>query len=634
MASIVFSCIVIKDKFLDELPKNYVTIQTKELNSMTEHSHLPPFTQTLLDFAKESRCDFDTPGHHSGAFFRTLPEGAAFVRALGEGAFTADISDSSSVIGDPSSHEGVSGEAEALAASVYGSDRCFFVLGGTSASNRIAISALVSEGDLILFDRNNHKSASQAALAAAGGLPVYLASERNESGIIGGLTEETLDPVRLRKKAAMLSSAAGKKQRPYRLACLQLSTYDGLFLNARELLRRIGSLCDYILFDSAWAGYENFLPLLQDSAVLTFPLTKDDPGILVTQSVHKQLAGFSMTSQLHKKDSHLQGMARYLEDDVLQAAFLMHISTSPYYPLLAGLEMNAYLHQKKGKELWQEAAITATELKRSILKRCRFLRPFTAPTVRAASWDAPPTEEILSDPAFFAISPKDTWHGFSHIAENLYLTDPCKVLLVTDPLPAPLLSHFLESRHVTVEKSDFHTLLFLIEPGDTKEKQEHLLSLLQECEAAYEANTPMSVFAPHLTCRKGEGLKDFSLRYQDFLCREGAARLTQALFDEDHFPKAMLTGKKAHQAFLKGARERVPLPKAKGRVSLEMILPYPPGITVLEPGEVWTDEALSYFLFLQKYKSAFPDFSPEILGVHGNGNDAYVWVLKNQKEGS
>lgn len=601
---------------------------------MNDSHHLPPFTKALLDFAKEARDDFCTPGHHSGALFDEIPEGRAFVRALGEGAFTADISDSSSVIGDPSSHEGVSGEAEALAASVYGSDRCFFVLGGTSASNRIAISALVSEGDLILFDRNNHKSASQAALAAAGGLPVYLASERNESGIIGGLTEEALDPVRLREKAARLSPAAGKKQRPYRLACLQLSTYDGLFLNARELLRRIGSLCDYILFDAAWAGYENFLPLLQDSAVLTFPLTKDDPGILVTQSVHKQLAGFSMTSQLHKKDSHLRGMARYLEDDVLQATFLMHISTSPYYPLLAGLEMNAYLHQKKGKELWQEAAITATELKRSILKRCRFLRPFTAPTVRAASWDAHPTEEILSDPAFFAISPKDTWHGFSHIAENLYLTDPCKVLLVTDPLPAPLLSHFLESRHVTVEKSDFHTLLFLIEPGDTKEKQEHLLSLLQECEAAYEANTPMSVFAPHLTCRKGEGLKDFSLRYQDFLCREGAARLTQALFDEDHFPKAMLTGKQAHQAFLKGARERVPLPKAKGRVSLEMILPYPPGITVLEPGEVWTDEALSYFLFLQKYKSAFPDFSPEILGVHGSGNDAYVWVLKNQKEGS
>ncbi len=595
---------------------------------MTDHSHLPPFTKALLDFAKEARDDFCTPGHHSGALFEEIPEGRTFVSSLGEGAFTADISDSSSVIGDPSAHEGVSGEAEALAASVYGSDRCFFVLGGTSASNRIAISALVSEGDLILFDRNNHKSASQAALAAVGGLPVYLASERNESGIIGGLTEETLDPARLREKAAKLSPDAGKKQRPYRLACLQLSTYDGLFLNAREILRRIGPLCDYILFDGAWAGYENFLPLLQGSAVLTFPLTKDDPGILVTQSVHKQLAGFSMTSQLHKKDSHLRGMARYLEDDVLQAAYLMHISTSPYYPLLAGLEMNAYLHQKKGRELWQKAAITATELKKSILKHCRLLRPFTAPMVRAASWEAHPTEEILSDPAFFAISPKDSWHGFSHIAENLYLTDPCKVLLTTGPLPAPLLSHWLERRHVTVEKSDFHTLLFLIEPSDRQEKCERLLSLFEECETAYEANAPMSSFAPDVTCLPGEGLKDYSLRCMDFLEKEQASRLSQTLFVEDHFPKAALTGRSAHQAFLKGARERVPLPKAKGRVSLEMILPYPPGITVLEPGEVWTDEVVSYFLFLQKYKSAFSDFSPEILGVHGNGNDAYVWVLK------
>lgn len=595
---------------------------------MTDHSHLPPFTKALLDFAKEARDDFCTPGHHSGALFEEIPEGRTFVSSLGEGAFTADISDSSSVIGDPSAHEGVSGEAEALAASVYGSDRCFFVLGGTSASNRIAISALVSEGDLILFDRNNHKSASQAALAAAGGLPVYLASERNESGIIGGLTEETLDPARLREKAAKLSPDAGKKQRPYRLACLQLSTYDGLFLNAREILRRIGPLCDYILFDGAWAGYENFLPLLQGSAVLTFPLAKDDPGILVTQSVHKQLTGFSMTSQLHKKDSHLRGMARYLEDDVLQAAYLMHISTSPYYPLLAGLEMNAYLHQKKGRELWQKAAITATELKKSILKRCRLLRPFTAPMVRAASWEAHPTEEILSNPAFFAISPKDSWHGFSHIAENLYLTDPSKVLLTTGPLPAPLLSHWLERRHVTVEKSDFHTLLFLIEPSDRQEKCERLLSLFEECETAYEANAPMSSFAPDVTCLPGEGLKDYSLRYMDFLEKEQASRLSQTLFAEDHFPKAALTGRSAHQAFLKGARERVPLPKANGRVSLEMILPYPPGITVLEPGEVWTDEVVSYFLFLQKYKSAFPDFSPEILGVHGNGNDAYVWVLK------
>ena len=83
--------------------------------------------------------------------------------------------------------------------------------------------------------------------------------------------------------------------------------------------------------------------------------------------------------------------------------------------------------------------------------------------------------------------------------------------------------------------------------------------------------------------------EDFHHIRRQFLEKEQASRLSQTLFAEDHFPKAALTGRSAHQAFLKGARERVPLPKAKGRVSLEMILPYPPGITVLEPGEVWTE---------------------------------------------
>ena len=359
---------------------------------MTDHSHLPPFTKALLDFAKEARDDFCTPGHHSGALFEEIPEGRTFVSSLSEGAFTADISDSSSVIGDPSAHEGVFGEAEALAASVYGSNRCFFVLGGTSASNRIAISALVSEGDLILFDRNNHKSASQAALAAAGGFPVYLASERNESGIIGGLTEETLDPARLREKAAKLSPDAGKKQRPYRLACLQLSTYDGLFLNAREILRRIGPLCDYILFDGAWAGYENFLPLLQGSAVLTFLLTKDDPGILVTQSVHKQQAGFSQTSQIHKKDLHIKGQKRYCTHKRLNNAFMMHASTSPFYPLFAALDVNAKMHEgESGRRLWADCVRVAIDARKEMLACCHYIKPFIPPTVDGKAWDSYPT---------------------------------------------------------------------------------------------------------------------------------------------------------------------------------------------------------------------------------------------------
>lgn len=602
---------------------------------MDPFQKLPPFTRALLSFSQEPRDDYDTPGHHSGDFFCLMEEGKQWVAGLGPAMFRSDISDSSSVIGDPSSHEGVSGEAEALAAKAWHSDRCFFVLGGTSTSNRIAVNALLSEGDLVLFDRNNHKSTYQGALVQAGAIPVYLESERNGQGIIGGLTEESLSPETLRQKAAALSPEAAKKERPFRLACLELATYDGLFLNVKTILKKLSSLCDYILFDGAWAGYETFLPLLKDSAVLSFPLSPEAPGILVTQSVHKQLAGFSMTSQIHKKDRHIQGQDRYLPDDLLQSTYLMHISTSPYYPLLAGLEMNAFIHDKEGPRLWEKAFRTATKWKKDILQTCHICRPFLPPTVHGKPWDSYPVDTILKDPAFFTLSPNESWHGFSHLLPEGYLLDPCKVLLTTGAMdkdvpsiPAPLLSAYLEKHHITAEKSDFYSLLFLVTPGDPETKLQNLLSLLQEVEAAYQENVSMDSFFPEIPHAAGEGLRDFCERFHHFLQQEKALPLQQALFAERCFPKAPWTGRQAQQAFIKGQRKKIPLSQAKGQISLEAILPYPPGIVVLAPGEVWTQTVLDYFLFLLSYKKEFPAFAPEILGVHEEKEDSYVWVKR------
>ena len=604
---------------------------------MSSFDNLPPFTKALLTFAKSQHYDFDTPGHHSGSFFHLTPEGTIFADTLGSGMFTADMSDSSSVIGDPSSHEGVSGEAEELAAQTWHSDRCFFILGGTSTSNRIAVNALLAEGDLVLFDRNNHKSTYQGALLQAGALPVYLESERNEEGVIGGLTEDSLSETKLREKAAALDASSLQKEHPYRLACLQLATYDGLFLNAEKIIQKLSPLCDYILFDGAWAGYENFIPLLKQSAVLTLPLMESNPGLLVTQSVHKQLAGFSMTSQLHKKDSHIKGQDRYLPDDLLQNTYLMHISTSPYYPLLAGLEMNAHIHHAKGNKLWNNAFRLATTYKKKCLQTLHILRPFLPPTVHGKSWESYDTDTIMNDPAFFAIDRTETWHGFSRILPQGYVTDPCKILLTTGSMkqegpsiPAPLIAACLEKFGITPEKSDFYSLLFLVEPGDTPKKWDILLRLLQTIEEAYDKNLSLDTLDlfPDIPHRPGEGLKDFSQRYQQFLIQEKALSLQQALFAESHFPKSPLTGHTASQAFIKGQRKKVPLHKALGEIALESILPYPPGIVVLAAGEQWTEEILSYFLFLEKYKKAFPAFAPEIVGVHGS--EPYVWCLDNR----
>lgn len=598
-----------------------------------ERNTLPPFTAALLSVLKKSRTDYDTPGHHSGAFFRLTPEGKEFYNSLGKGIFDADISDSSSVIGDPSAHDGVTGQAEDLAASVWGSDRCFFILGGTSASNRICANALLAEGDLVLFDRNNHKSAYQGALLQAGARPVYLESSRNSTGIIGGLTEKDLDVSLLRKKAADIDPKSAEKQRPFRAAFLQLATYDGLFLNAEKILRTLGPLCDYIVFDAAWAGYENFLPLLKESAVLRLPLTEKDPGILVTQSVHKQLCGFSMTSQIHKRDSHIRGQNRYLADDRLQHACLMHISTSPYYPLLAGLEINASIHKRKGGKIWTKNLREAVKLRKKILKECSLIRPFV-PTEGPYSWEDHKTEEILSDENFFCLSPRDSWHSFRDLPDGVYKLDPCKILLTTGSFsgssvlssPAPLLSSYLEHRDITPEKCDFYTILFLCEPGDSPKKGKRLLSALKEWEEAWQKNTPMKDFMPYIQAKESEGLRDYSDRFRLFLKRERADSLQQPLFSAGHFPPAPLTGKEAEQLFLKGYGKKTSLQKAEGKIALEPVLPYPPGICILGSGEVWTKEILSYFLFLKKYGEEFPDFIPEILGIHEDETGPYVWT--------
>lgn len=125
---------------------------------------LPPFTEALINHTKEKQFPFDTPGHHGGDFYNLTEEGKAFTRFYGNAMFAADMSDSGNDPGNPSSHEGAAGAAEKLAADTFGADRAWFVLHGTSVSNRICCQALLSENDLVLLDRNSHKSVYQGAL--------------------------------------------------------------------------------------------------------------------------------------------------------------------------------------------------------------------------------------------------------------------------------------------------------------------------------------------------------------------------------------------------------------------------------------------------------------------------------------
>lgn len=370
-------------------------------------SRLPPFTEALINHTKEKQFPFDTPGHHGGDFYNLTEEGKAFTRFYGNAMFAADMSDSGNDPGAPSSHEGAAGAAEKLAADTFGADRAWFVLHGTSVSNRICCQALLAENDLVLLDRNSHKSVYQGAILQCGAIPVFLDSLRPKSGIIGGVDKHSLNEKYLRKEAARLAPESKNKRRPYRLAVIQLATYDGFIADAKYIIMKLRTLCDYILFDSAWTGYEQFISLTENLSPLTLALTDKDPGLLVTQSVHKQLAGFSQTSQILKKDSHLRGKKRYLPDDVLDNAFLMNISTSPYFPFFSALEMNAFLHRKYGHALWQDAARFAVELRKKILTSCRSVAPLLPRIIDGRPWETYSTEEILSTPRFWQYGEKE-----------------------------------------------------------------------------------------------------------------------------------------------------------------------------------------------------------------------------------
>src|SRR6187399_134977 len=321
-------------------------------------SLLPPFFGALMGYDAEAKISFACPGHQGGEFYRKSPAGQIFFKHFGEQIFRNDLCNADVELGDLLIHVGPAVEAQKYAASVFGADRTYFVLNGTSTSNKVVTQATLKKGDLVLFDRNNHKSLHQGALVKAGAIPIFLPTARNSFGMIGAVDWDAWDEKSLRDQIAahpMIKDAArAQATRPFRLACIQLATYDGTVYNVRKVLEKIGHLCDYVLWDEAWIGYNAFHPLFENHSPMRLKDLKPDmAGLFSTQSVHKQGAGFSQASQIHKKDNHIQDQKRHVNHKRFNESFLMNASTSPFYPLFASLDVNAEIHKgKAGEMLW------------------------------------------------------------------------------------------------------------------------------------------------------------------------------------------------------------------------------------------------------------------------------------------
>lgn len=618
-----------------------------------EEQLLPPFFGSLEKYVQAGNLQFDCPGHQGGAFFRRHPAGRAFYNFFGESVFRADLCNADVSMGDLLIHEGAPCAAQKAAAKIYNADKTYFVLNGTSASNKVVLNAVLAPGDLVLFDRNNHKSNHHGALLQAGATPVYLETARNPYGFIGGIDAHCFNEEYLRGLVREVAPEKADQKRPFRLAVIQLGTYDGTIYNARQVVDSIGHLCDYILFDSAWVGYEQFIPMMKDCSPLLLELGPEDPGIFVTQSVHKQQAGFSQTSQIHKKDSHIKGQDRYVPHKRLNNAFMMHASTSPFYPLFAALDVNAKMHEGElGKALWLDCVKVGIEARKLLLKTCHHIRPFVPTVVDGRPWESFETEEMARDLKFFDFKPGEKWHAFEGYGEHQYFVDPCKFLLTTPGIntetgeyddfgvPATILANYLRENNIIPEKCDLNSILFLMTPAEDMAKMTHLVTQIKRFEELLDADAPLSEVLPSVYSANEERYRGYTIRQlcqemHDFYRSRNVKQLQKEMFRKAHFPKMAMQPQEAHFEFIRGYVELVPLEKAEGRIAAEGALPYPPGVLCCVPGEVWGDAVLQYFLALEEGINRMPGFSPELQGVYiqqdADGRKrAYGYVIKEK----
>ncbi|EKN3773766.1 ornithine decarboxylase SpeF [Yersinia enterocolitica] len=628
----------------------------KQLESVAEKYEkelLPPFFSTLKKYVEMGNSTFACPGHQGGQFFRKHPAGRQFFDFYGETIFRSDMCNADVKLGDLLIHEGAPCDAQKHAAKVFNADKTYFVLNGTSASNKVATNALLARGDLVLFDRNNHKSNHHGALIQAGATPVYLETARNPFGFIGGIDAHCFEEKYLREQIRSVAPERANEARPFRLAIIQLGTYDGTIYNARQIVDKISHLCDYILFDSAWVGYEQFIPMMKDCSPLLLELNENDPGIIVTQSVHKQQAGFSQTSQIHKKDKHIKGQDRYCNHKRFNNAFMLHASTSPFYPLFAALDVNAKMHEgKSGQRMWLDCVKTGIEARKMILNTCNMIKPFVPVEVDGKPWQEYDTEAMAQDLRFFNFIPGEKWHAFEGYEASQYFVDPCKLLLTTpgidtntgeytaSGIPATILANFLRENGIVPEKCDLNSILFLLTPAEDLAKMQHMVAQIARFERFIEEDALLSdvlptVYRNNETRYKGYTIGKLCQEMHDLYVSYDVKQLQKEMFRKQYFPKVMMNPQDANIEFVRGHAELVPLCKAEGRIAAEGALPYPPGVLCVVPGEVWGGAAQRYFLALEESINLLPGFAPELQGVYlqvdeDGWNRAYGYMMKNK----
>lgn len=591
----------------------------------------PPFFKALLDYAEDGSYSWHCPGHSGGVAFLKSPVGQMFHQFFGENMLRADVCNAVEELGQLLDHDGPVGASERNAARIFNADHCFFVTNGTSTSNKMVWHHTVAPGDVVVVDRNCHKSILHAIIMT-GAIPVFLKPTRNHFGIIGPIPKEEFEPASIQAKIAanpLLKGVDAKKVKP-RVLTITQSTYDGVLYNTETIKGMLDGYVENLHFDEAWLPHAAFHPFYGSYHAMGKKRARPEQAMVyATQSIHKLLAGISQASHVLVQDSQTVKLDRHLFNE----AFLMHTSTSPQYSIIASCDVAAAMMEPPGgTALVEESIAEALDFRRAMRK----------------------VDEEYGDDWWFKVWGPDklvdegigrsedwiikgesknakagvNWHGFGKMATGFNMLDPIKSTIVTPGMdlngkfaktgiPASILTKFLAEHGVVVEKTGLYSFFIMFTIGITKGRWNSMLTALQQFKDDYAKNQPMWRILPEF-CQKYPryekmGLADLCHHIHALYAKYDIARLTTDMYLSDLKPAMKPSDAYAHIALHK--TERVEIDKLEGRITVGLVTPYPPGIPLLIPGEVFNKKIVDYLKFSREFNSQCPGFETDIHGL-------------------
>jgi arginine decarboxylase len=620
---------------------------------------LPPYFRALKKYTDQGAYSWDAPGHMGGVAFLKHPVGMEFHRFFGENLLRSDLGISTAPLGSWLDHLGPPGDSERNAARIFGADWTFYVLSGSSTSNQIVGHGVIAQDDIVLADANCHKSIAHV-LTVTGARPVYFKPTRNGYGMIGLVPLWRFRPESVQEWIARSPFSVGASSNTPTCAVVTNSTYDGLCYNVNKVVEQLAQSVPRIHFDEAWYAYAKFHELYRGRFAMGVP---DDmpnrPTIFAVQSTHKMLAAFSMSSMIHVKLSDRAP----LDFDQFNESFMMHGTTSPFYPMIASIDVAAaMMDEPAGHTIMEETlgdAISFRKAMSSVAHRLRIAeengdgwffriyqpeRVIDPETGDSVLFEQAPDRMLLKNSSCWTLKPGESWHGFqdADIADGYCMLDPTKVTILMpgvnaqgvvedSGIPAAILTEFLDGRRVEIARTGDYTVLVLFSVGTSTGKWGALLENLFEFKRLYDTDADLMEAMPELVSR-------FPERYRNVTLRELSDQMHAAMIelnlpglvnescDEDFDP--VLTPAQAYQKLVRGETEKIHFEDMAKRIAAVMLVPYPPGIPMSMPGERLGDSSspvVRLIIAMEEFGRRFPGFERETHGIE-IGADGKYWM--------